>query len=204
MNTATSPKVVSREDWLAERLALLAREKELTRAQDELARQRRRLPWVRVDKTYVFDTPQGPRTLDRAVRRPAPAAGAALHARARLGRRLPELQLHGRPPRRHAAAPGAARRDAAGGVARAAGADRGLPPAYGLELPLGVVARQRLQPRLRRQLHARAEGAGHRALQLPAAALPARGGAGHQRLHAATTRARCSTPIRATAAVWKR
>jgi predicted dithiol-disulfide oxidoreductase (DUF899 family) len=64
MNTPNAPRVVSRELWLAERLALLAREKELTRLQDELARQRRQLPWVRVDKRYMFDTPQGPRALD--------------------------------------------------------------------------------------------------------------------------------------------
>jgi len=63
MNTESPSRFVSRELWLAERLALLAREKELTRAQDELARQRRQLPWVRVDKAYVFDTPQGPRGL---------------------------------------------------------------------------------------------------------------------------------------------
>lgn len=65
MNTTplTAARVAPREVWLAERLALLAREKELTRAQDELARQRRQLPWVRVDKRYVFDTPDGPRTL---------------------------------------------------------------------------------------------------------------------------------------------
>ena len=65
MNTTplTAARVAPREVWLAERLALLAREKELTRAQDELARQRRQLPWVRVDKRYVFDTPDGPRAL---------------------------------------------------------------------------------------------------------------------------------------------
>jgi predicted dithiol-disulfide oxidoreductase (DUF899 family) len=63
MSTPNAPRVVSREHWLAERLVLLAREKELTRAQDELARQRRQLPWVRVDERYVFDTPQGPRAL---------------------------------------------------------------------------------------------------------------------------------------------
>lgn len=55
--------VTTREQWLAQRLALLAREKELTRLSDELARERRTLPWVRLDKPYVFDTPQGPRAL---------------------------------------------------------------------------------------------------------------------------------------------
>ena len=55
--------VAARADWLAQRRALLAREKELTRLRDQLARERRALPWVRLDKTYTFDTPAGPRTL---------------------------------------------------------------------------------------------------------------------------------------------
>lgn len=58
-----NPPVVSREQWLAERHALLAREKALTRQADQLARERRALPWVRVDRPYVFDTPDGPRAL---------------------------------------------------------------------------------------------------------------------------------------------
>lgn len=61
-NTADHP-VVSRERWLAARLTLLAREKELTRLQDDIARERRALPWVRVEKDYVFETPDGPRRL---------------------------------------------------------------------------------------------------------------------------------------------
>ena len=61
--TAATHPVVSRNRWLAERQALLAREKELTRLRDEIARDRRALPWERVDKRYVFDTPDGPATL---------------------------------------------------------------------------------------------------------------------------------------------
>jgi predicted dithiol-disulfide oxidoreductase (DUF899 family) len=55
----TSHKVGSREEWLSARLALLDAEKELTRRSDELARQRRDLPWVRVEKDYRFVTEQG-------------------------------------------------------------------------------------------------------------------------------------------------
>lgn len=55
--------VVSRDQWLPARAALLAREKELTRLSDELARARRALPWVRIDKDYRFDTPAGRRSL---------------------------------------------------------------------------------------------------------------------------------------------
>ncbi len=53
------PKVVSREEWLAARLALLAREKELTHQQDALSAARRRLPMVKIDKPYAFEGPDG-------------------------------------------------------------------------------------------------------------------------------------------------
>jgi predicted dithiol-disulfide oxidoreductase (DUF899 family) len=56
-------KIVSREEWLAARKAHLANEKRFTKARDELSRQRRELPWVRVDKPYVFDGPDGKETL---------------------------------------------------------------------------------------------------------------------------------------------
>lgn len=56
-------KIVSRQDWLAARTALLAKEKEMTHLRDALAEERRALPWIKVEKTYVFDTPQGKRTL---------------------------------------------------------------------------------------------------------------------------------------------
>jgi len=59
----TDHAVVSRERWIAERKALLAHEKELTHLRDQVARERRALPWVRIDKAYVFDTPVGTRTL---------------------------------------------------------------------------------------------------------------------------------------------
>src|SRR5467141_264954 len=59
----TDHKVTSREEWLAAREALLVREKEHTRMGDDLARQRRELPWVRVEKEYSFETDEGIRTL---------------------------------------------------------------------------------------------------------------------------------------------
>ncbi|MFM0483008.1 DUF899 domain-containing protein [Paraburkholderia strydomiana] len=49
----------TREQWLAARIDLLNAEKELTRRSDELARRRQELPWVRIDKTYRFETEQG-------------------------------------------------------------------------------------------------------------------------------------------------
>ena len=59
----TNHPVVSPDRWLAERKKLLAREKELTRLRDEIARERRALPWERIEKNYVFDTPEGRRSL---------------------------------------------------------------------------------------------------------------------------------------------
>ena len=56
-------KIVSREEWLAERLELLEKEKELTRRSDELARQRQALSWVQVDKDYRFETDAGSASL---------------------------------------------------------------------------------------------------------------------------------------------
>lgn len=56
-------KIVSRQDWLAARKALLAKEKEMTHLRDKLSAERRELPWVKVEKNYVFDTPRGKRSL---------------------------------------------------------------------------------------------------------------------------------------------
>jgi len=55
--------IVTEQDWLAARAALLTREKHMTRLRDEIAAERRRLPWLRVTKPYVFDAPEGPVTL---------------------------------------------------------------------------------------------------------------------------------------------
>ncbi|CAN7210476.1 thioredoxin family protein [Rhizobium rhizogenes] len=56
-------QIVSREVWLEARRKLLAREKEATHLRDSVNAERLALPWVKVDKAYVFDTPTGKRTL---------------------------------------------------------------------------------------------------------------------------------------------
>lgn len=61
--TVQGPKIVSQEEWLAARKQLLGKEKKLTRERDALAAERRKLPWVRVEKNYVFDLPNGKKTL---------------------------------------------------------------------------------------------------------------------------------------------
>ncbi|HEY5810627.1 MAG TPA: DUF899 domain-containing protein [Povalibacter sp.] len=56
---SAQPRVVSREEWLDARRALLVKEKDVTRLRDAVSAERRRLPMVRVDKDYVFEGPHG-------------------------------------------------------------------------------------------------------------------------------------------------
>jgi predicted dithiol-disulfide oxidoreductase (DUF899 family) len=62
-DTAARPPVVSAEEWQRQRDELLQAEKQATRTLDALAARRRRLPMMRFDNTYVFSTPEGPKTL---------------------------------------------------------------------------------------------------------------------------------------------
>ena len=57
MNKRENSKVTSPAQWLAARKVLLTKEKEFTKLRDEVSRQRRELPWERVEKKYVFDAP---------------------------------------------------------------------------------------------------------------------------------------------------
>jgi predicted dithiol-disulfide oxidoreductase (DUF899 family) len=61
--TPSLPKIASEAEWRAAREALLVKEKAMTRAQDALSAERRRLPMVRVEQGYVFEAPQGPMSL---------------------------------------------------------------------------------------------------------------------------------------------
>ena len=61
--TVDNPKVVSREEWLVARKKLLTREKQLTHERDAVAAERRQLPWIKIEKNYVFDSPSGKKTL---------------------------------------------------------------------------------------------------------------------------------------------
>ena len=56
-------QIVSRQEWIEVRKAHMAHEKELIRARDRLSEERRQLPWVKVDKAYAFDGPNGKATL---------------------------------------------------------------------------------------------------------------------------------------------
>jgi predicted dithiol-disulfide oxidoreductase (DUF899 family) len=68
MSTLAPSKVVSREEWLAARKALLAKEKAMIRELDALRAERRQLPWVKVETRYVFEGPQGKCTLEDLFR----------------------------------------------------------------------------------------------------------------------------------------
>jgi predicted dithiol-disulfide oxidoreductase (DUF899 family) len=63
MESIMQHKVVSRDEWIAARRAHLANEKAFTKARDQLSAERRALPWVKVEKNYLFDTPEGKKTL---------------------------------------------------------------------------------------------------------------------------------------------
>jgi len=60
---ATQPRIASPEAWLAARKQLLAKEKHFTRLRDQLSRERRELPWAKVEQPYAFDGPNGRETL---------------------------------------------------------------------------------------------------------------------------------------------
>ncbi len=62
-SAAPSKKIVSHNEWLAARTAFLKKEKEFTRLRDELSKQRRELPWEKIEKNYVFEGPNGKVTL---------------------------------------------------------------------------------------------------------------------------------------------
>jgi Bacterial protein of unknown function (DUF899) len=104
-----TPPVVSAEDWEAARQRLLVKEKDLTHARDALAAERRRMPWLAVEKAYQFDGPRGRASLldlfegrhqlivyrtclprlfhgGRPGRAPRPSERARHHARVRLAR----------------------------------------------------------------------------------------------------------------------
>jgi Bacterial protein of unknown function (DUF899) len=103
--------VVSHKEWLSARTALLKKEKEFTRLRDELSRQRRELPWERVDKKYVLVGPKGKENVGRALRKQEPVDRLSLHVRSRRRGRVQALLVLGRQLQRHRCSLESARRD---------------------------------------------------------------------------------------------
>ena len=145
----TGHRIGTREEWTAAREELLVREKEHTRLGDELARQRRELPWVRVEKDYCPRHRRRPAPACGPVRRPKPAAHLPLHVRTELRGRLPDQLVHRGHHRWAHPAPECARRDDDPRVGRPHREAAGVQAPHGLEHPLGVVGPQRLQRRPR-------------------------------------------------------
>ena len=196
MNVQTAPQhdVVSPEKWITARKELLRKEKELTRLRDELSRQRRELPWEKVEKNYVFEGPDGQEALADLFG----GRSQLMVYHFMFGPEWPEgcpscsmVADHFGGSLVHLAAAG---RDAGRGFTGAPGPDRGVPEAHGVGIQVGLVARERLQPRLSRLLHAGRDGPGQGALQLRPQRVSERGGARPQRLLSRTGTARSSTP----------
>lgn len=160
-------RIVSRAEWVEARKALLAKEKEWTRLRDELSAERRALPWVRIDKEYVFEGPNGRETLsDLFAGRSQlvikhfmlgpgwkdPCVGCSFESD-----HIDGVVIH---LEHHDVSYVAVSRAPYPEIAAAR-------EAHGLAFPLAVVVRQRLQLRLQRVVHAGADRRWEGHLQLP-------------------------------------
>ena len=92
-------KVVSQKEWLVVRKKLLVNEKKFSKLRDELNLQRRKLPWVKVEKEYVFDGPMGKVTLADLFCGKSQLVRLSLHVRSGLEGRLSALLVLGGPLR---------------------------------------------------------------------------------------------------------
>ena len=140
-------KVVSQDEWIAARKAHLADEKTFTKARDALSKKRRELPWEKVEKNYVFDTPTA------SSRWPICSAAKASSSSITscsvpAGKPAARAARYRRSFRRRHHPSGAARRHLRRRFARAAAGNREVQKPHGLEVQMGVVVRLRLQPRL--------------------------------------------------------
>ena len=110
----------TREQWRAARLELLKAEKELTHRSDQLAKQRQELPWVRVEKEYLFDTDEGSASLADLFKGRSQLARLSFYVRAGLQGWLPVLLVDCRWVQWHRCPFGQSRCNALGRLACAA------------------------------------------------------------------------------------
>ena len=149
----TEHKIATREEWIAAREQLLVREKEHTRLGDELAQQRRELPWVPVEKEYRFDTDDGEKGLGELFEGRSQLLvyhfmfGPSYEAGCPVNSSIADSVDGVRP------APARAGRDDALRLPSAAGEAAGIQAPYGLELSLGLGRAHRLQLRPRLLAH---------------------------------------------------
>jgi predicted dithiol-disulfide oxidoreductase (DUF899 family) len=166
----TKHKTGTRQEWLDARIALLEDEKEHTRRGDELAKRRQDLPWVRIDKEYRFDTDEGSASLKDLFRGRSqllvyhfmfgPDYTAGCPACSAIADGFNGFAVH------------LANHDVMlWAVSRAPLAKlQGLQAADGMDVPVGIRVRRRLQPRLLRRVHGGATARGGHRIQLPARA----------------------------------
>jgi predicted dithiol-disulfide oxidoreductase (DUF899 family) len=134
MSTIKNPKIVSREEWLAARKKLLAKEKHLTRERDALAAERGQLPWVKVEKNYVFDGPNGKVTLADLFDGKSQLIIYHFMFGPDLAGGLPELFVQYGSHRRRAGASGATRCVVRSHLTSALSEDRDVQEAHGLAI----------------------------------------------------------------------
>ena len=183
-------------------MAHLAKEKELTRLRDELSRERRELPWVKVEKNYVFDGPDGKETLADLFDGRSQLIVYHFMFDPEWSQGCKSCSFvadHYNPAVVHLA-----HRDVTMVTVSKAPIEKieAFQQAHGLDVQVGVVVRQRLRPRLPRVVHG--GGAEERAvgLQLRPQAVPDQRAAGDERVREGRRRGTSSTPIRPTPAAW--
>src|SRR5213596_1600703 len=152
--TVDNPRIVSREEWLVARKKLLAREKQLTHERDAVAAERRQLPWVKVEKNYVFDSPTGKKTLADLFNGKSQLIVYHLMFGPEWQEACPSCSFNMDHTDPALIALGTTRRLLRGSFPRAHFQDRSLQEAHGMEVQLGLVLRKRLQLRLPRLLQA--------------------------------------------------
>jgi len=149
MGTATSKtegtKVVPQAEWLAARKDLLKKEKEFTRLRDELSRQRREMPWEKVEKRYVFDGPKGNETLADLFGGKSQLIVYHFMFGPGWKEGCPSCSYLGRYLQRRFGPPPRSRHDAGGDFAGDPAGDRSLQEAYGMAVQVGVLVRERIQ-----------------------------------------------------------
>ena len=168
----TEHRTGTREEWLSARLELLSAEKELTRRGDQLAQMRQDLPWVRDGEGVLLLHGSGDRDARRPVRRPLAAARLPLHVRTGLHGGMPVLLGDRGRILRLSRASGQSRCRLHSGVASTSGKAAGLQGPHGLELPVGLLLRERFQPRLPCDALRRGMAGGRSRLQLRDFRLP--------------------------------
>ena len=144
-NSIPGNKIVSRQEWIAARQELLRKEKESTRLSDLLSAERRKLPWVKVEKNYVFDAPGGKETLADLFDGRSQLVIYHFMFGPDWKEGCPSCSFVSDHIEGALTAPGSARRHNVDGLASPAHQDRSVQAADGLAIQVGIVVRERLQ-----------------------------------------------------------